>query len=55
MSRLLFVVLMAAGLIAAPLPAFMQTAAAQTAPPAAPDKETSQDEEAADAGATRCT
>jgi hypothetical protein len=29
---------MAAGLIAAPLPALMQTAAAQTAPPAAPEK-----------------
>jgi len=38
MSRILFVVLIATGLIAAPLPALMQTAAAQTAPPAAPEQ-----------------
>ena len=38
MSKALFAAVLAAGLIAAPLPQLMPTAAAQTAQPAAPEK-----------------
>ena len=38
MSKALFAAVLAAGLIAAPLPLLTQTAAAQTAQPAAPEK-----------------
>ena len=38
MSKALFAALLAAGLIAAPLPLLTQTAAAQTTQPAAPEK-----------------
>jgi hypothetical protein len=38
MSKALFAALLAAGLIAAPLPLLAQTAAAQTTQPAAPEK-----------------
>ena len=38
MSKALFAALLTAGMIAAPLPVLTQTAAAQTAQPAAPEK-----------------
>ena len=53
MSKALFVAVLAAALIAAPLPVLTQTAAAQTTQPAAPEKKSSQGEEAADAGPAR--